>query len=163
MLFRNLIVMCVLFIVAAYSLYRYVEYQVQFRPERVENPSGWEPYRVGGGITVVGEFVLKKGESTDNGKLGVKVLDITPGPPSPPYVTNIESDGSKAVLRFYNATDQSVICDFTDEASSTGSDTRYICGGKLPFSNLRVEGIDSKEGWVYFSFHNLDEAAKSNP
>jgi hypothetical protein len=154
----------VVILVALYSCWRYVDsHYLAFRPERVENPSGWKPFRVGGGISFVGQFVLRKGESTDNGELGVKVMDIMPGPPAPPATTSMESDGSKAVLRFYRVSDRSVICDFTSEASSTSYDTRYICGGKLPFTNLEVRGIDSEEGWVFFSFFNLDGVAKPNP
>ncbi len=159
-----LIPLSVLTLVALYSGRRYIDSRyLAFRPERVEHPGGWKPFRVGGSITFVGQFVLKRGESTDNGELGVKVLDIRPGPPTPSATAYIESDGSKAVLRFYKVSNQSVLCDFTSEASSTGYDTKYICGGKLPFSNLEVRGIDSEEGWVFFSFFNLDETANPSP
>jgi hypothetical protein len=152
-----------LVIVAVYACWRYIDsHYLAFRPERVENPSGWKPFRVGGGVAYVGQFVLRKGESTDNGELGVEVLDIVPGPPTPPFTSYIESDGSKAVLRFYRVSDRAVICDFTSEASSTSYDTRYICGGELPFTNLEIRGIDSEDGWVFFSLVNLDEVAKPN-
>jgi len=46
---------------------------------RPQNVRGWQESQVGA-ITIKGQFVLNKGESTDNGRFGVRVLDIYPWP-----------------------------------------------------------------------------------
>jgi hypothetical protein len=53
---------------------------IQLQPTRPANLTGWhvEPRR--DGVTFVGDFVLSKGESTDNGEIGVKVVDIAATP-----------------------------------------------------------------------------------
>src|SRR5882724_10312280 len=46
-------------------------------PSRPSSARGWEKTEVGS-ISVKGEFVLNKGEATDNGHVGLKVTDIYP-------------------------------------------------------------------------------------
>jgi hypothetical protein len=133
---------------------------LQLQPDRLKNPSGWKEVTAGGGINFIGQFVLKKGESTDNGKIGVKVLDLL-SKPCPTFTICSEPE-AKAVLRFYRPSDQTVLCDLILEASDTSFSTSQMCNGELPFTNLEVREINTKEGWALISFFNLakDEQKK---
>src|ERR1043166_3894458 len=90
---------------------------IQLQPTRLENPSGWREVGRGGSITFVGQFVLTKGESTDNGNLGVKLVDIS-WKPCPAHTLCLSTD-AQATLRFYHPSDGSVICEPTLNASDT--------------------------------------------
>ena len=129
-----------------------------FQPSRLKNPSGWQETNAGGGIIFVGQFVLSKGESTDNGKFGVKLLNITSKPC--PFATICLAPEAKATLRFYRPSDQSVICEPTLESSSTSYVTKVVCPG-LPFTNLDVREINTRQNWALISFFNLDESQRT--
>jgi len=75
----------------------------QLQPSRLKDPHGWQEISVGGGITFVGQFVLSKGESTNNGQLGVKLLNINSKPC--PFATICLEPDAKATLRFYRPSD----------------------------------------------------------
>lgn len=127
----------------------------QFQPSRLRNPSGWQEARVGGGINFVGQFVLQKGQSTENGKIGVKLLNITSK--DCPFATICLAPQAKATLRFYRPVDQSVICEPTLEAGDTSYKADLVCSG-LPFTNLEVSEINTREDWALISFFNLEDA-----
>ena len=129
-----------------------------FQPSRLENPSGWQETRAGGGIIFVGQFILSKGESTDNGTFGVKLLNITSKPC--PFATICLKPDAKATLRFYRSSDQSVICEPTLESSSTSYVTKGVCPG-LPFTNLDVREINTHQNWALISFFNLDKSQRT--
>jgi hypothetical protein len=116
------------------------------RPEKVD---GWQDSYFSG-VHSVAELVLSKGESSDNGELGVKVLDIIPPKPC--------SDGyagmPKVVLSFYRPSDKKVLCDeaiFTEGGTSIGTGPPYPhCTTEVGLSAISVNAINTKEGWVWF-------------
>ena len=127
---------------------------LQFQPRRPMNLSGWRETPWGEEVTYVGQFVLQKCESIDNGKIGVRLVNITSKPC--PFATICLQPEAKASLRFYRPADQSVICETTLESSSTSYDARRVCAG-LPFTNINVREINTREDWAFISFFNLKE------
>ena len=126
---------------------------IQFQPRRPMNLSASRETPWGGGVTYVGQFILQKGESTDNGKIGVRLVNITSKPC--PFATICLQPEAKASLRFYRPADQSVICETTLDSSSTSYDARRVCAG-LPFTNINVHEINTREDWACISFFNLE-------
>jgi hypothetical protein len=114
-------------------------------PKRVQE---WKD-TYSGGVHSIGELLLHKGESSDNGKIGVKVLDImTPQPGSEGYASM-----PKVVLQFYRPTDKQILCEatFTEGGTSMGNGPPYPhCEPDVGLSAISVNGINTKDGWVWF-------------
>jgi hypothetical protein len=75
-------------------------------------------------------LVLKKGESSDNGKVGVRVFDIIAGDPCAGYGT-LQSI-PRVKMQFYQPPQQRVIC---EEILTAGSGTSLVAGS--------CEGVNS--------------------
>ena len=112
---------------------------------RPQNVRGWQESQVGA-ITVKGQFVLNKGEATDNGRFGVRVLDIHPGRC---HLFDVP-DFPTTKLQFYKVPDQTVICEWTFKPGSGRLDLPDICGNKLDWSAISIDEINYKENWVFF-------------
>jgi hypothetical protein len=112
--------------------------------------AGWKESQ-DGGVHTVGTFVLKKGESSENGKIGVKVIDIMAADPCAEHGTLQSLPRVK--MQFYQAPQQTVIC---EELLTAGSGTSLIagpCGEKiagLGVTAISVNAINATEGWVWF-------------
>ncbi len=116
------------------------------RPEKVE---GWKDSYFGG-VRSIAELVLRKGESSHNGELGVKVIDIiAPTPCSDGY-----AGMAKVVLSFYRPSDKKALCDeaiFTEGGTSMGTGPPYPhCTPEVGLSAISVNSINTKDGWVWF-------------
>ena len=109
-------------------------------------------------MTFVGDFVLSKGESTDNGEIGVKVLDIA-GTPCPGGTICLAPD-AKVTLRFYRPRNNTVVCDTTIESGSTSSATKFVCAD-LPFTNMQVPDVNTRQGWALISFFNVHDSTQA--
>jgi len=112
--------------------------------------AGWKESQEGG-VHTVGALVLKKGESSDNGKIGVRVVDIIAADPCAEYGTLQSLPRVK--IQFYQTPQQTVIC---EELLTGGSGTSLIagpCGEKiadLGVTAISVNAINATEGWVWF-------------
>lgn len=102
------------------------------------------------GSTFVGPFFLRKGESTEKGKLGVKVVDIVP--------TRCRSsmaeypDPAKVVLRFYEPFTKNVFCELTlDDKSGNLIDRPDACGGRIDINAVGIVDINTEQNWVVFN------------
>ena len=116
------------------------------RPDKVE---GWKDSYFSG-VHSIAELVLTKGESSDNGELGVKVVDIIqPKPCSEGYAAM-----PKVVLSFYRPSDKKVLCEeaiFTEGGTLMGTGPPYPhCAPEVGLSAISVTAINTKEGWVWF-------------
>ena len=118
----------------------------QPRPPR--EVQGWKDSAFGG-VHSIGELVLHKGESSDNGKLGVKVLDIVaPEPCSEGYASM-----PKVVLQFYRPSDKQVVCEaaFTEGGTVMGTGPPYPhCKPEVGLAAISVNAINTKDLWVWF-------------
>lgn len=120
-------------------------------PKEPERPSfilGWDHFAYERPKSEA-EFVLSKGESTDNGKIGIEVVDILPP------VDRCGEYGSYSVfprveLRFYKPSDRKVLCQQTWIPGSILVGGGADCGNaSLGFSNLVISDINTREKWVH--------------
>jgi hypothetical protein len=112
------------------------------QPDPPKTVKGWKDTYFSG-VHSVGELFLHKGESSDNGKLGVRVLDIVaprPGSDSEP----------KVVLQFYKPSDKKVLCEATFAEGGTVMGDGYHCGLDVGLSAISVNTINTKDNWVFF-------------
>jgi hypothetical protein len=96
-----------------------------------------------------GPFVLKKGESSQNGKLGVRVVDIIAEKCSARFAELPER--AKVVLQFYNPSSNQGLCQVTlPENSNARIDLEGICLGKVDVLVVGTTDINTDEKWVVF-------------
>ena len=96
-----------------------------------------------------GPFVLRKGESTENVKLGVRVVDIIAAKCSSRFAEFPER--AKVVLQFYNPLSDQVLCEATlTENSNTAIDRPDICKGRIDVSVIGTLDINTKDNWAVF-------------
>jgi len=129
------------------------------KSERIEPPypsevTGWLGRTDKGGF-IVRDVLLRKGESTGNGKVEVRLLELLPGDPC------TESGDfrhlARARIQFVNASDDGVLCEdiFGDSGTSTLSGTScqsdpqalailFNSGVQSVYANINL-----REGWVY--------------
>lgn len=140
-----LIILALMFNSASCS-FKSCEFDRQFNyAKRPSDTQGWKEF-VSNGVKVKGDFVLNLGESTDNGKFGVKVLEITPA------ICHFmsESELPKARIQIYRVTDQKVMCEGYFSPGFGRLDTSHMCGENFEWSGIGVNAINAKEGWVAF-------------
>jgi hypothetical protein len=102
------------------------------------------------GFTSVGQFVLSRGESTDNGKLGIRVVDFVPSKCRSLFAEY--PDPPKVVLEFYRPADKQTLCTVTLDGPIANSsiDRAEMCGNKTGFSVVGINGLNAHDGWVSF-------------
>lgn len=131
------------------------------KPQHTDQPyprdvSGWRE-RSERGITIHGNFVLRKGETTDNGKIQVGLVDIIP--PDPCAEVGTFQRQARARIQFIRVADQRVLCEDTyaerggrdfspDECQSSASDISAL--SELGVEALYVNAINLREKWVFF-------------
>lgn len=119
-------------------------------PDHPGPVAGWKESQEGG-VHTVGTLVLKKGESSDNGKIGVKIIDVTAADACAEY-GSLQSL-PRVKIQFYKAREQTVIC---QELLTAGSSTSLIAGpcGKdiadVGVTTISINAINATEGWVWF-------------
>ena len=119
-------------------------------PAHPGSVAGWKESHEGG-VNTVGILVLKKGESSDNGKVGVRVLDIIAGDSCAGYGTLMRIPRVK--MQFYQPSRQAVICEETLTAGSGTLLGAVSCGQRiadLGISAISINAINATEGWVWF-------------
>jgi len=114
-------------------------------PKKVQ---GWKD-SYSGGVHSIGELLLHKGDSSDNGRIGVKVLDI--------IIPRSGAEGyagmPKVVLRFYRPSDKQTLCEatFTEGGTVMGTGPPYPhCKPEVGLSAISVNAINTKDLWVWF-------------
>ena len=113
-------------------------------PPYPKDAVGWSNYKEGT-TKFRGRFVLRAGESTDNGMIRVKAVELLP-----PRFTGDAGDfeaRARVRLAFISVSDEKVLC--WDDFPDTG-------GGSVPLPveykifDVGVRAINLSEGWVYF-------------
>lgn len=116
--------------------------KLQARPNHVQ---GWKEVTVENGVHLIGRHVLNKGESTENGKLGVKLLDISP-PITCQGLFLWEPPDREAKLQFFRPKNNEILC----ETTVTEGNSILKCEGRVDVHVIGVNAINNKEGWVWF-------------
>ena len=122
--------------------------QERRQPDPPKTVEGWKDSYFGG-VHSIAELVLHKGESSDNGKLGVKVLDIV----APKSGSEGYASEPKAVLQFYTPSEKKILCEatFTEGGTVMGTGPPYpYCGPEVGLSAISVNAINTKDNWVWF-------------
>lgn len=111
--------------------------------------SKWERHEERG-LTIVGDFVLKEGETTDgNNQLGIKLIKIVPGNQ---YIDpNDEKSKAKASFQFIKTADGQPFCEAVFTEKSTTPISITSCAGKLPGTGILSASVsvNIKDGWVH--------------
>ena len=115
-------------------------------PERPSKVQGWEGLRIEDMI-IDGIFLLNKEESTDNGKIGIRLIETYPG--KCVFFPFKEREYPQAKLQFYRVSDQAILCQsiFNRGAMSLESP---ICEADLEWSAIEIIDINSKDNWITF-------------
>jgi hypothetical protein len=122
----------------------------QPEPAHPGSVAGWKESHEGS-VQTVGMLVLKKSESSDNGTVGVRVVDIVAGDSCAGHGT-LQSI-PRVKMQFYQPSQQKVIC---EEILTAGSGTSLVatsCGERiadLGVTAISINAINATEGWVWF-------------
>jgi hypothetical protein len=119
------------------------------QPTPPDKNRAWVEEKQSWGSIFIGPFYLRKGESTEKGKLGLKVIDIVPGGCRSSVAEY--PDPAKVVLQFYEPSTKKVLCQATlDDQSNTGIDRPELCGGKIDITVVGVIAINTNDKWAVF-------------
>jgi len=110
--------------------------------------SGWKDTRYNDGGHSIAKLVLHKGESSDNGKIGVMVIDIIPADNCAHPGTY--SGSPRAVIRFFAPSGLQATCETTFVGEKGNLIHASDCGSSFGLSGVNIYGINTKDGWVYF-------------
>jgi hypothetical protein len=114
------------------------------QPARPFKIDGWnKTHDKEAGVTYCAVLVLKKGESSDNGRIGVRVTSILEGDaccgdPAPRC-------NRRANVQFFRPQDNRLLCEMEvpDNSNST-----IPCAEEVGSQVIGVWGINTQEGWV---------------
>jgi len=136
--------LCRLFILVALGLLNIacLCLQKEGQPEKPASVGGWQEKRFDSGVEVWGELLLKRGESSDNGKVGVKVTEVLHGDPCahPGWI-----QAKKVTLQFFRPSDHHVFC---EETFMQGMSSSVKCWSEANISAVQITTVNSKEGWA---------------
>jgi hypothetical protein len=129
-------------------------------PAYPKSISGWKE-RDEQGVRIRGDFVLKKGETTDNGKVQVKVIGLIP--PNPCAETGTFSRQARARIQFARLSDNKVLFDdiFAENGTMTLStvkdaklyeetDKDAKLYEEFGIHVIYIYDINLTDGWVHF-------------
>ena len=116
--------------------------QKEGQPDRPASVTGWQEKSFESGLELWGELLLKSGESTDNGKVGVKVTEVLHGNPcvEPGWV-----HAKKVSLQFFRPSDHQFFC---EQTFMEGMNMLVTCRSEANISAVRIVTVNSKEGWA---------------
>jgi len=118
-------------------------------PTRPSNLQGWKKQSSSTStVLTIGSFLLEKGQSTENEKLGVRLVDVKPAR----YCVGLLSEPStaKIVLQFYRPSDKQLLCETTASIGGMSSSGNLNCSdeSELP-PGIAIRSYNAKEGWVW--------------
>jgi hypothetical protein len=103
------------------------------------------------GLTIRGTFLLRKNQSTDNGELQIKLIEVIPG--NQCVEAGDERYQPRVTLEFVRLPAGKVLCEetFSEKGSRVFSGSR--CGSNLSefgILGIYVIGVNVKDEWVLF-------------
>ena len=120
------------------------------QPDRPDVTSSWG-VRTDFGVTSIGFFVMNKGESSANGQLGVKVIDILP---KECECMSCEPTNPRVRIAFYQPSDSRVLCEGLFFEGSAPLDMTAKCNPSMGATTIYVNAINTKQNWVSFDLRN---------
>jgi hypothetical protein len=125
-------------------------------PERPLKILGEEDFR-NGNTDTVGVFLLNKGQSMDNGKMGIRFVEAYPGTCGDLFREQVYP---QAKLQFYRVSDQAILCEYTFFRGASLTLSPPICKADLDWSSIGIGDISSKENWVTFVLTKKEDFSK---
>lgn len=122
----------------------------KIEPPYPTNVRGWHRYEEQG-VSYRGNFLLKVGKSTTDGKIQVKVINLIPADNCGDLqlFTNLD----RVTLQFIRMSDKKILCEDIFGEKSSISISAGKCGNNLDDFNIIgifVVAINMKENWVFF-------------
>jgi len=115
-----------------------------------KSTSGWQKIRLSPSTTIYGDFVLYKGQSVNDGKYGIEVIDLYPAKCS--FFDNPGEDLPSARLRIFKVVDNVTLCDFRFIRGSALLDDSIASNSReLIWSAVEVTAVNTSERWVAFN------------
>lgn len=111
---------------------------------------GWNE-REERGVRLLGSFVLKTGETLENGAVQIKVIELAPSDPC--VEPNSLAGADRVRLGFFRKTDQKVLCEPTFRAGESRTLLGAECGDvpkESDVAGVSIKEINITDGWVYF-------------
>jgi len=115
-------------------------------PPYPQNVTGWK-YHKENGVGVLGYFILKKGESTNNGKVEITVVEIIPAEACADLGTARAKN--RVTLEFIRMSDNKSLCVGT-YIEDGGGNTCDEVSEEFWINGIGVRGINIKDQWVHF-------------
>lgn len=119
-------------------------------PTYPQSVSGWKE-RKEQGVKIKGDFVLKKGNSTDNGMIKVKIMDLIP--PDPCAEMGAFQRQARARIQFVRLPDNIVLLDelYAEKGSMTlPTIDEADFYEEFGIYVIYIHDINLKDEWVYF-------------
>ena len=116
------------------------------QPTRPNVTSTWTEKTDLYGVRTVGFFVMNKGESVENGQLGVKVIDVLP---KECECMSCEPTYPRVRIAFYRPSDNKVLCE-GEFRGSASLEVMAKCDPTIGVRSISVNAINTKEQWVSF-------------
>lgn len=120
------------------------------QPAAPTKVDGWKDSDSGSGLRVRAVLMLKQGESSSSGNLGVKVTDILEAEPC--GHVGIEYS-RRANFQFFNPANGQVFCENTVPDQANWGIT---CADKIGVDAIGVRDISTAEKWVLFDLRKYD-------
>ena len=117
------------------------------QPARPNLTSSWREQTDLFGVRSIGFFVMNKGEATDNGQLGVKVIDILP---KECRCMSCEPTNPRVRIAFYRPSDNKLLCEDDFFQGSSSFDIRPKCDPTMGISVIAINAVNTQEKWVSF-------------
>lgn len=114
------------------------------QPERPGHVSGWAK-PPGDKNNFVGYLLLNKGESTDNGEIGVRLVDIRP---KECECFTCEPTYPRVIIELFRASDGKVLCRDTYRQGVARLGVGDNCEPDMTVKLISVTAINSKEKWA---------------
>ena len=106
---------------------------------------GWKAFPVGS-IMIKGTFILQKGKSTGNGKVGIKLVELYPAKCAIARITQLPY----VKMQLYKISDKSILCERMFGLSANVLNFPDVCSDELEWDVIWINSINFKEKWVAF-------------
>lgn len=124
------------------------------QPAHPGNVLGWVPPDKRSDYTIA-ILVLKKGEKSENGNIGVEISNIFP--PERPCAHDSVASLPSTAIRFYNPKDQQTICEQKVYSASTGT---LDCPSEFEVDNAVVNAINYADNWVFLELRGATKTKR---
>jgi hypothetical protein len=136
------ILACMIFTAACFPCRK----ELPAEPPRPTRAHGWNKYPdKESGVTFCADLLLKPGQSSDNGKYGVRVTRILDAELCCGDQTS--SCNRRANIQFFRVSDNRLLCEME---MSDRSNAVIPCASEIDSSVIGVWGINATEQWVSF-------------